>query len=197
MVNLFNSGRAVTVLGIRVLLLFYLCPGFSTPSVFAEIGNCHSYVYWRLCGKEESYVGYNQLVDLLKKKLYRPSLLNCSSATYTKIKTGDVIIFGGATGHSGIALNDRGISHMRGTQNQSVDPSDGSLYGKGGYYQIPTWWLSKGSYCDDIRNNEMAHIWYHQGASKHAIKQKFRERKVGFYEQSSTIGDIYKRFPKR
>ena len=191
-----HSSKTITQLGLIIILLINLWLTYFTSPAYAEIGNCHSYVYWRLTGKEENYVTYDQLVVFLKKKLYRPGQISSHSSSHTKIKTGDVIIFGGATGHSGIALNDRGISHMRGTQNQSVDPSDESLYGKGGYYQIPTWWLSQGKYCDDIRNNEMAYIWYHQGASKHAIKQKFREGKVGFYEQSSSIGDIYKRFPK-
>ena len=190
-----DGRRTIMQLGLMIMLLIYLWLTYFISPAYAEIGNCHSYVYWRLTGNEQNYVTYDQLVDYLKKKLYRPEQINNASSPHISSKTGDVVIFGGATGHSGIALNDRGFSHMRGTGPQTVIRKDGSLLGKGGFFNIPTAWLSQGRYRDDIRNNEMAKIWYHQGASKHAIKQKFRRGNVGFYEPCSTVGEIYKRLP--
>lgn len=138
MVNMKESKRTVTNLNLIIILPITLwLTLFATPA-FAEIGNYHSYVYWQLTGKEQVKVTYEQLAALLRKKFYRPMEINSFSAPDIKIQKGDVVIFGGSQGHSGIAFKDMCISHMRGTQNQYVDPRDNSLYPKGGFDKILT-----------------------------------------------------------
>ena len=173
---------------VAILTIFFI-----PCDVDAVIGNCHSYTYWMLSGKEYKDVSFGKLQALLNKMMYKGFKYGPNiriGELPVKLESGDVVTFGDK--HSGFVIKRNTFSHIRKTAIQTIDKSDNnSLLSSSYTYAIDTSRLH--SYPSDYIIELLK-----QGATQTAIdkKQSVNPPRIGFYVYAGTFQGLYNRIPK-
>lgn len=152
------------------------------------IGNCHSYVYWKLTGSDEFRIEPKELIKELERRMYKEVNIGnnvIDDRIPFSLTPGDVITFGMGHSHSAIVINPNSFHHVRPTNNYKVHKKYRNLERDGDLYQINKNRLSyyPKEYKDSLKK---------KGATDSAIKKKT----FGFYRENDRFEDFYAIIPQ-
>ena len=155
----------------------------------AEIGNCHSFVYWKLTGKAFVEVTSGALKAELRNMQYK-EIPYPGIPPFSDLEIGDVVTFGDR--HSAIVETSKCFSNIRKTTIYSMNKRTGiPKCQTGTTYKIKINKLT--SYPNDFENDLIKQSPY-QDITKKELKRLKDGGWIGFYKQNDTFIELINRF---